>query len=70
MVKNDGGPAFPHNRLGSDSDGMTLRDYFAAMAMQGIVASQEFQDGDWTGGAVATQAYELADEMLVERGKP
>jgi hypothetical protein len=31
-MKDTGGPAFPHSRLGSDADGMTLRDYFAAKA--------------------------------------
>ena len=31
MNKRDGGPAFPITRLGRDEDGMTLRDYFAAI---------------------------------------
>lgn len=31
-MKNE--PAFPHSRLGSDADGMTLRDYFAAKASE------------------------------------
>ena len=44
---NDGGPVFPvpetvdqdgDFRTQSDEQGMTLRDYFAAMAMQAIVA--------------------------------
>lgn len=89
MVKNDGGPAFPHNRLGSDSDGMTLRDYFAAMAMPALIQASaslpthdeysfafasrnglDFDDrGSLTSYAedVATDAYEIADAMLVER---
>ena len=63
---NDGGPAFPtmdpneHYRL----MGMTLRDYFAAAALQGILA-----DG---GGASwdddAKNAFKAADAMLKARG--
>ncbi len=63
---NDGGPAFPtmdpneHYRL----MGMTLRDYFAAAALKGILA-----DG---GGASwdddAKNAFKAADAMLKARG--
>lgn len=60
-----GGPAFP-TRV-DELDGMTLRDYFAAKAMQGICAHPE------TWGlhieAVATKAYAMADAMLAERSK-
>lgn len=42
-TKNDGGPAFPQaDRVGdiaTQHGGMTLRDYFAAKAMQGAIAS-------------------------------
>jgi hypothetical protein len=49
---NTGGPAFPlHNHgpqsLGLHFTGMTLRDYFAAKAMQGLMAmksAEEFVD--------------------------
>lgn len=49
-------------------DGMTLRDYFAAKAMQAYVAS------DYEGAAghdtkAAEWAYSLADAMLAERAK-
>lgn len=39
-MKN-GGPAFPHvetEAYGSIEDGMSLRDYFAAAALQGLIA--------------------------------
>ena len=45
--------------------GMTLRDYFAAKAMQGIVT-----DTGWMGNTVSTLAgisYEVADAMMKER---
>ena len=39
---NDGGPAFPSLRelgdIATTDDGMALRDYFAAKAMQGLLA--------------------------------
>ena len=69
---NDGGPAFPHlpiqaNMAGGEKvtmrDGMTLRDYFAAKAMQGLVAN-----GDWLRDAAA-EAYAIADAMLAARNK-
>jgi hypothetical protein len=63
---NDGGPAFP---VGSgdmrDPVGMTLRDYFAATAMQGLFAA----GGGVTRGAEewARLAYTMADAMLAAR---
>lgn len=47
--------------------GMTLRDYFAAKAMQGFVSS--YQDGDVTCplADIAIDAYDMADAMLQAR---
>lgn len=57
---NDGGPAFP---VGTYVTGMTLRDYFAASAMQGMMAnSWNLNYGDW-----AKHAYMMADAMLEAR---
>jgi len=56
----DGGGAFPMKSMGR---GMSLRDYFAAKALQGLLASTvqakpvEF----------AKRAYEVADVMLNAR---
>lgn len=44
--------------------GLTLRDYFAAMALSGFAA-----DGSSNGEFVASVAYMWADEMLKERAK-
>lgn len=41
--------------------GMTLRDYFAARAMQALI------DNDGLFSEIPTQAYELADAMMKER---
>jgi len=49
-------------------DGMTLRDYFAAKAMQGLFASDTSdwnQEGEW--GERARTAYEMADAMMKAR---
>jgi hypothetical protein len=63
---NTGGPAFP---IGSgdmrDPTGMTLRDYFAAKAMQGMYASESFPTGVMAD--TAAEAYEMADAMLKAR---
>lgn len=57
-------PAFPHSRLGSDADGMTLRDYFAAKALQGLLACPEVRGKVWE---FVDLAYEYADAMLKAR---
>jgi hypothetical protein len=41
--------------------GMTLRDYFAAKAMQALI------DNDGLFSDIPTQAYKLADAMMKER---
>ncbi len=63
-MTNTGGPAFPtprYERGDMYSLGMTLRDYFAAKAMQGILF--EGLDENQT----ARHAYEIADAMLKAR---
>jgi hypothetical protein len=62
-------PAFPianlwHNEL-KEYNGMTLRDYFAAKAMQGICASGPSME--WSNDRLAAEAYDLADAMLKAR---
>ena len=71
-TKNDGGPAFPQaDRVGdiaTQHGGMTLRDYFAAKAMQGYVSDEEWRDDiDFDGTARA--AYKMADAMIAARGE-
>ncbi len=65
---NNGGPAFPVHWPTATSSGITLRDYFAAKAMQGMFASDTDdwnEQGDWT--SRAESAYEMADAMLKAR---
>lgn len=59
-------PAFPSERA-FWSQGMTLRDYFAAKAMQAILAhlSQGIRPQDCI--SAADDAYFLADAMLKAR---
>jgi hypothetical protein len=66
-MKDIGEPAFPHSRLGSDADGMTLRDYFAAMAMQAYLRWPEAPIH--SEALIADCAYTMADAMLAERSK-
>jgi hypothetical protein len=70
-----GGPAFPIKGpvMTSDEQGMTLRDYFAAKAMQAMVAhhglifskNKQHEQDDAAG---AVRAYAIADAMLKARG--
>jgi hypothetical protein len=68
-MKDTGGPAFPTMLYehGGESDGMTLRDYFAAKAMQSMNARPDY--ADTPADAIALDAYALADAMLAERNK-
>jgi hypothetical protein len=62
-----GGPAFPTDTATVEY-GMTLRDYFAAKAMQGIIASEQPGDEEFaTLEMCARDAYKYADAMLKAR---
>jgi hypothetical protein len=52
----------PTSGLTTESEGMTLRDYFAAKAMQTMT-----HRGEANVQLVAIQAYAMADEMLKAR---
>lgn len=75
----NGGPAFP---IAASAplfgcvrafSGMSLRDYFAAQVMQGLVSNAIYNDSsDGPGGQhitwlIATSSYRVADAMLKAR---
>lgn len=68
---NDGGPAFPGAEFNHEFNeqfpyaGMTLRDYFAAKALQGTLADSKIGASSI---AFARNAYAIADAMLEARG--
>ena len=67
MSANNGGPAFPAlTDFVPDHDGMTLRDYFAAKAMQGNIAGWP-NDLLFNPEGIAEHAYAIADAMLKAR---
>ncbi len=49
---------------GSQNTGMDLRDFFAASALQGILAAD---DGSMEMGPLADKAYKIADSMIKKR---
>ena len=73
-----GGPAFPEIRIKSGDNynapqkiyygGMTLRDYFAATALHGLInnSGREYADDRWSKDA-SDDAYAIADAMLEAR---
>ena len=70
MTKDTGGQAFPAHF--ESHDGMTLRDYFAAKAMQGLLSNPKLQNeilkqGGCHSGWIETSAWAFADEMLKAR---
>ena len=53
--------------------GMTLRDYFAAKALQGLLSNPKLQnkilaEGGCASGWIESSAWAFADEMLKARG--
>ena len=64
-------PAFPTERIGVESgevltyqdEGMTLRDYFAAKALQGLISTE----GAGSAERYAEISYKLADAMMKAR---
>jgi hypothetical protein len=83
-ITNTGGPAFPFNERPEQAFpstfrsldgaahihawGMTLRDYFAAKAMQGLVERNKNLDlTRHEAHVTSTSAYQMADAMLKAR---
>jgi hypothetical protein len=67
---DDGGPAFPtaaDNGHSTNQDGMSLRDYFAAAALQGFLSNQALATIHQS--ELAKGAYEYADAMIEARKK-
>lgn len=64
-------PAFPHSLSCEHEKGMTLRDYFAAKALQGMIAGTANPQamGYPKTDESANKAYQYADAMLSERTK-
>ena len=73
---NNGGPAFPtvgdiwdydtrSYRVHTETSGVTIRDYFAAKAMQAMCDEVSRYNQFLT---VAKDAYKMADAMLEARG--
>ena len=48
---------------------LTLRDYFAAKAMQGLISGTSLWSHDEDDSGIAECAYHIADAMLKEREK-
>lgn len=73
-------PAFQHDHAANWNDGMSLRDYFAAKAMQAMIAHHGIYDEaqpfaamtsataqDYHADSVSKTAYTYADAMLAAR---
>jgi len=68
-MSDNGGSAFPYSALSpegpevyKDDEGMSLRDYFAAVALGGLDSVENEE-------RAAKWCYQMADAMLKEREK-
>jgi len=74
--KNDGGPAYPRpgaNIINAEdyvtgNEGMSLRDHFAGLAMQGIMGNSDyaaaFATNEHAAEVIAKHAVMVADAMI------
>lgn len=82
MAKDNGGPVFPceYNMDSTDGQtkpvegfyGMSLRDWYAGLAMQAIITASGNHNGDgvfYGERNVANSAFTMANAMLAERKK-
>ncbi len=73
---DDGGPAFPDpgraqsvkQRELLGNTGLSLRDYFAAKAMQGLLCANSVYATSRYSDELSERAYQIADAMLKARG--
>jgi hypothetical protein len=74
--KDNGGPAFPQaspemvitGQSMGETQGMSLRDYFAAAALQGLLAHLiGVENANGNASKYAGRAYQYADAMLAAR---
>jgi hypothetical protein len=64
---NSAGPAMPFFKETDDSEGMTVRDYFAGQALAGMLMNYTTAKFGLAEISVANHAYKLADAMLAAR---
>lgn len=69
---DDGGPAFPspdsvyaNGERGYGAWGMTLRDWLAGKALQGMLANPAYNSA--SNEVLSSHAYDLADRMIAVR---
>jgi hypothetical protein len=60
-------PAFPNDFCVDENQGMTLRDYFAAQALQGAISGCAARGEVVMYSDLAGLSYEMADAMLKAR---
>ena len=78
MSKNDGGPAFPHERSNEHFEnpnmyysGMSLRDWFAGQSLPNLsyLRPPDGIENKTYASVIAEYAYEIADAMLKKKGR-
>lgn len=72
MKTDDGGSAFPSSDFDGEDHwpkgGMSLRDWFAGMALQGYMAgTRENEPWELCFGEAAVHCFQVADAMIKER---
>lgn len=78
-IKDTSGPAFPRTKIVNDFPrgswegpidyGITKREYYAAMAMMGMMSRDIYDEGQNTPAKRSRLAYIEADSMLKEGSK-
>lgn len=69
MSKQTGGPAFPGTYSNVENQGLTMRDYFAAKSVPGLIAAKGLPTYKECYELFASHAYRIADALIKERSK-
>lgn len=64
-----GDPAFPTERTSLGHPSQTIRDHFAGLAMQGMLAAGRAAWGKGAMIELSQSSYQIADAMLAARGE-
>ena len=68
IAKAGSEPAFPNaSDLHGHCCGISVRDYFAAKAMQGLLADHDENHDEWSWDEFASRSYQMADAIIKVR---
>lgn len=69
MMKNEAAFPSPATELRAAQYGLTKREHFAAMAMQGLCSYSGEDASKWSCDQIARKSRQMADALIAELGR-